>query len=69
LRSRHVCEGFIKQNIFATKTPRHEVNLKQLFFLCALVPLWLFFPVYPGWENSDEQVESDQSDGYKFSDR
>jgi len=21
----HVCEGFILQNMFATKTPRHEV--------------------------------------------
>jgi hypothetical protein len=25
LKSHHVYEGFINQNIFATKTPRHEV--------------------------------------------
>jgi hypothetical protein len=25
LISDHVCEGFIEQNIFATKTPRHKV--------------------------------------------
>ena len=25
LKLNHVCAGFIKQNIFATKSPRHEV--------------------------------------------
>jgi len=47
LKPLHVCEGFIKKKIFATKTPRHEV-FYNIFFLCVLVALWLF-PVYPGW--------------------
>ena len=25
LKSHHVCQGFIRENIFATKTQRHEV--------------------------------------------
>jgi len=49
LKSHHVYEGFIEQNIFATKTPRHEVKCKETLFLCVLVPLWQIFPFYPGW--------------------
>jgi len=31
--------------------PRHQDTklFIKIFFLCVLVPLWLIFPVYPGW--------------------
>ncbi|CAB1072812.1 hypothetical protein D1AOALGA4SA_1659 [Olavius algarvensis Delta 1 endosymbiont] len=32
MKSHHVCAGFCKQNIFATKTQRHEVKQIVFFF-------------------------------------